>query len=116
MAASFLQVGQLSTKVASSEDLANFEALRMVRDIARKQHSHELAQLAARMASVTRSSSSDPFLKVKGLITDMIATLEAQAGQDATSPCWAMADRRCTRQARGGLLAHVPAVCQHCPC
>merc|ERR1719162_1720680 len=37
-AASFLQVGRSSTKVASSEDLANFEAMRIVRDLARKQH------------------------------------------------------------------------------
>ena len=69
--------------MASKEDLANFEVVHMVRDIARKQHSRELAQLAARMASVTRSSSADPFFKVRGLITDMIATMEAQAGQDA---------------------------------
>ena len=56
----------------------------MVRDLARKQHSRELAQLAARMASVTRSSSANPCFMVRRLITDMIATLEAKAGQDAT--------------------------------
>ena len=70
-----------------SEDLANFEAVRMERDLACKQHSRVLAQPAARMASVTRSSSANPCFKVRRLITDMIATLEAKAGQDATTYC-----------------------------
>merc|ERR1712129_458880 len=88
MAASFLKVEKASTKVASGEHLANFEAVRMIRDLARKQNSQALAQLASRMASAMRYSGADPFLKVKGLITDMIATLEAEAGQDATKKAY----------------------------
>ena len=67
------------------ENHVNFEAVRMVWDLARKQHSRELAQPAARIASVTRSRSAvPPFLQIRGLITDVIATLEARVkvGED----------------------------------
>merc|ERR1719199_782115 len=57
---SFLQVDRSS--LASGADLANFEAVHFVRDLARKQHSTELAQLASRMAQAMRShSGADPF-------------------------------------------------------
>merc|ERR1719408_717994 len=87
-AVSLLQVA--SQRLSSGADLANFEALRFVRDLARKQHSKALAQLATRMSAAVRSgarSGEDPFAKVKGLIKDMIERLiadgEAEAKQKA---------------------------------
>merc|ERR1719399_511390 len=80
---SFLQVSKLS----SSADLANFEVVRMVRQLAKKTNSADLAQLASRVASTVRfggSNKEDIFAKVKGLITDMIEKLEAEAEADAT--------------------------------
>merc|ERR1719482_2154310 len=80
---SFLQVSKLS----SSTDLANFEVVRMVRQLAKKTNSADLAQLASRVASTVRfggSNKEDIFAKVKGLITDMIEKLEAEAEADAT--------------------------------
>jgi len=78
---SFVQLGsQLSTR----EDLARFEAVRMVRDLAQKQHAPALAQLAARLDRVMRSGTADPFAKIKGLISDMIARLEKDADDDAS--------------------------------
>merc|ERR1719178_438928 len=70
--------------------MANAEAVRFVRDLARKPKSPALAQLASRMASVMRlgSAAGDPFAKVKGLITDMIATLEQEAEEDATQKAY----------------------------
>merc|ERR1719277_2098509 len=88
--ASLLQV-VAESKIASGMDLANFEAVRFVRDLARKQGSAILAQLAQRMATVIRlgsGSGSDPFAKVKSLITDMIAKLEKEAGADATEKAY----------------------------
>merc|ERR1719456_862944 len=82
--ASFLQISR--SGLASGADLAKFEAVRYVRDLARKTNDVALAQLASRMASAIRmgEGSSDPFAKVKGLISDMIATLEADAKTDAS--------------------------------
>merc|ERR1719311_1959394 len=57
-----------------------------VRDLARKQNSPVLAQLAIRMASVMRysaSSGEDPFAKVKGLIRDLIERLIAEGEAEA---------------------------------
>merc|ERR1719359_1798791 len=78
---SFVQVS-MSTGV----DLANFEAVRFVRDLAQKQKSAALAQLASRMAAAMRSR--DPFAKVKGLIADMIEKLLAEAEADATEKAY----------------------------
>ncbi|CAK0808291.1 unnamed protein product [Prorocentrum cordatum] len=85
-APSFLQLGRTRSSLSSSADLANFEAVRFVRELGRKYHSPALAQLAKRMTSAVRfsaTSGEDPFSKVKGLISDMIAKLESEAGADA---------------------------------
>jgi len=68
----------------SMEGLVQFEAIRLIRDLARKQSSSSLAQLATRMDMAMHSGVADPFAKVKGLISDMIAKLEEAAGADAT--------------------------------
>jgi len=83
---SFLQVG----RVASGADLAKFEAVRFIRDLARKSKAPALAQLASRMESAMRlgAGEADPFAKVKGLITDMIATLESEAEEDASQKAY----------------------------
>jgi len=83
---SFIQVASNSA-LSNGVDLANFEAVRFIRDLARKENSVELAQLASRMSSAMRfasASGADPFAKVKSLIADMIATLEADAQGDAS--------------------------------
>jgi len=78
-------------QVASSADLAKVEALRFIRDLSRKSKSPALAQLASRMSSAIKlgaANGEDPFAKVKGLITDMIATLESEAEEDATQKAY----------------------------
>jgi len=87
-AASFLQDG---ITISTQADLVNFEAVRFVRDLAKKQHSTALSQLASRMVSVVRFATGDKadvFAKVKGLITDMISKLESEAEKDATQKAW----------------------------
>merc|ERR1719498_358748 len=69
-------------QLSTSADLHKEEALRFVRDLARKTKDAALTQLASRMSSAVKLGSAageDPFAKVKGLITDMIATLESKA-------------------------------------
>merc|ERR1719194_4705 len=72
----------------SSSDLHNAEVVTMIKNLAKKQHSTALSQLASRISSVVRygnaDGSMDVFGKVKGLITDMIAKLEAEAEAEAT--------------------------------
>merc|ERR1719197_1268134 len=78
-------------QVASSADLAGVEAVRFVRDLSRKTKAPALAQLASRMSSAMRlgaASGGDPFAKVKGLINDMIATLESEAAEDASQKAY----------------------------
>merc|ERR1719335_1748275 len=78
-------------QLSSGADLAKVEAVRAVRDLARKTKSSALAQLASQLASRMRlasASGDDPFAKIKGLITDMIATLEAEAEEDASQKAY----------------------------
>jgi len=84
---SFLQRSQISTRA----DLVNYEAVRYVHDLARKQHSTELSQLASRLSSTVKfstGSQADVFAKIKGLITDMVEKLEAEAEGDATEKAY----------------------------
>merc|ERR1719157_428167 len=70
-------------QISSSSDLGNSEAVRFIRDLSRKTKAPALAQLASRMSSAVRLGG-DVFAKVKGLIQDMVATLEAEAEEDAS--------------------------------
>jgi len=93
---SFLQTSRSS--LASGADLAIFESVRFVRDLAQKQHSHVLAQLAAKMTSVMHTSGGDQFKKIKDLIRDMIAKLEREADADASKKAWCDRNLADTRQ------------------
>jgi chromosome segregation ATPase len=82
----------LSRSVLSLQGgLSKFEAVRKIRDLAKSEHSLELAQLASRVASAMHaevSNGDDPFAKVKGLISDMIARLEEKASADASQKAY----------------------------
>jgi len=59
--------------------------------LAREHHSAALSQLASRLAVVVRyghKDGADPFGKVKGLISDMIAKLEKEAEAEATEKAY----------------------------
>lgn len=86
---SLLQVSR--SQLFTGADLAKFEAVRFIRDLARKEKSVALAQLASQMSSAIRfgeSSGADPFAKVKSLIGDMIGRLEKDAESDATQKAY----------------------------
>merc|ERR1719161_902203 len=70
----------------TSSDLAQMEVVNLVKKLAREQRSPALAQLASRLNAVIRygaSSGDDPFAKIKGLISDMIAKLMKEAQEEA---------------------------------
>merc|ERR1712217_675623 len=78
-------------QLRSRADLKNAEVVTMVKKLAQKHHSAALAQLASRISAVMRLGSSggdDPFAKVKGLISEMISKLEAEAHAEATEKAW----------------------------
>jgi len=87
-ATSLTQVSLVQTvsELSTSTDLAKYEVVRLVRDLARKDNSAALAQLASRVSSAMHSR--DPFGKIKGLISDMIDKLEAEADADATEKAY----------------------------
>jgi hypothetical protein len=83
------QVSLLQVRLSSRTDLAKFEAVRLVRELAKKQKSMALAQLASRMVQTMEGrSGADIFGKVKGLIRDMIEKLQDEAEADATEKAW----------------------------
>jgi len=78
-------------QISTRADLVNYEAVRYVHDLARKQHSTLLSQLASRLSSTVKfstGSQADVFAKIKGLISDMVEKLEAEAEADATEKAY----------------------------
>merc|ERR1719478_846125 len=87
---SFVQVASAS-RLQTGADLANAEVVGLVKKLAKQHHSAALAQLASRISSVIRygaAGGDDVFAKVKGLISDMIAKLEAEAKSEATEKAY----------------------------
>jgi len=80
---SFAQTESRS-ELSTRADLKHFEAVRLVRSLAKKEHSPEMAMLATRMASAMHHASPGVFDKVKGMISDMISKLEKEAEAEAT--------------------------------
>jgi len=79
-------IQQTDNSLQTTADLANFEAVRLVRDLARKTGDAALTQLATRMATAIRraKAGADPFAKVKELIKNMVETLLNDAQADAS--------------------------------
>jgi len=81
----------LQVRAHTQIDIAKTEALAMIKQLAKTNHSPALAQLASRIAATVKfgaASGEDPFGKIKGLITDMVAKLEKEANEDATEKAY----------------------------
>ena len=62
----------------------SFEVLTIVRKLAKKEHSADFPQLSLRASRQSGArAGEDPFVKVKGLTTDLINQLQAEASSDA---------------------------------
>merc|ERR1719463_146495 len=85
-------------------------AVHFIRQLAKRQQSTALAQLASRMASEVRfgtGSQADIFAKIKGLITDMIEKLEAEAEADATKKAYCDKELAETNQKKDDKTAEI---------
>jgi uncharacterized protein YlxW (UPF0749 family) len=94
----------------TSSGLAHFEAIRFVRDLAKKQHAPALAQLANRMATTMRMSGmskEDIFSKVKDLIREMIVSLEAEADADAKHHAYCVKELKYNDQKKADRVAEI---------
>jgi len=100
---SFLQRNRL----ASGAGLSVLESVRFIRDLAQKQHSSALSQLAVRMTSAMQASGGDQFKKIKGLIRDMISKMEAEADADASKKAWCDRQLADTRQKKSEKNAEI---------
>jgi len=82
----------------------------MIRQLAKKQHSSMFSQLAARISSEMRfgsGSKADVFAKIKGLISDMIEKLEAEAEGDATKKAYCDKELAETNQKKDDKTAEI---------
>merc|ERR1712156_313276 len=87
---SLLEVSAAS-KLQTRADLAHAEVVVLVKRLAKQHHSAALAQLASRVAAVLQYGSEngeDPFVKVKGLIQDMIVKLEEEGQAEASEKAY----------------------------
>jgi chromosome segregation ATPase len=76
-------------QLRSATDLKNFEVVRMIKDLARKQNAPALAQLASRMSSAIRlNHGADVFAKIKAMISDMVEKLEKEQAEAAELKQW----------------------------
>lgn len=83
----FLQLGQVTKKRSPDPTRVPFAVVRRLREMAQRQSSAALSQLASRLStavSLSTMQGADPFEKVRGLISDLLARLEKEAADDAT--------------------------------
>merc|ERR1719443_652436 len=87
---SFLQETTAS-RLKTRADLAHVEVISLIRSLARKHHSKALEKLASQIQVLMQYGAKfgdDPFKKVKGLITELIDRLMAEAAAEATEKAY----------------------------
>jgi len=75
----------------NSEEVRS-ELVRSLKKMSRKYNSFALVQLA-------NQAKADPFVKIRGLVEEMIAKLEKQAAEEATKDAWCKTETKKTRAA-----------------
>merc|ERR1719371_57075 len=102
---SLLQVSE-GVRIKTRGDLMNAEVVNLLKHLAQKHHSAALAQLASKITAVLRygaSSGEDPFVKVKGLIQELIDRLVAEAAAEATEKAYCDDEMAKTEEKKGEL-------------
>jgi chromosome segregation ATPase len=100
-------------QVKSRTDLKKEQVLSLVKGLAKKYHSNSLAQLASKIQAVMQlggRSGSDPFKKVKNLIRDLIAKLEAEASAAAEEKAYCDDQMKKTEEKKSELEEDISAL------
>jgi len=93
-------------QIASHPSGAHFEVVNMVRNLAHAQHSTALAQLAGRISSMMKEASVsgvDPFVKIKGMLSDMVSRLEKEHAEEASHKAYCDKETKETKTKMGEL-------------
>jgi chromosome segregation ATPase len=89
---SFLQNDENQrTAITTRADLANIEVVNLLRELAHRDGSAALSQLASRVSAAVRFGSrngEDPFAKVKSMIKEMVDRLQKEGAEEATHKAW----------------------------
>jgi len=83
-----LSYGLNQVSLLQQSQSGGLQVVKFLRELAQSKHLPALAQLSMRMDAAIQGSEGDPFAKVKGLIQDMIETLEKEAEADATEKAY----------------------------
>jgi len=83
-----LSYGLSQVSLLQQTQSGGLQVVKFLRELAQTRHLPALAQLSMRMDAAIQGSEGDPFAKVKGLIQDMIETLEKEAEADATEKAY----------------------------
>jgi len=105
---SFIQLQSSAT--SHSRAVVGNKIVNLVKQLAARQHSAALAQLASRISTVIRYGSAggdDPFVKVKGLISEMIAKLMKEAQGEAEEKAYCDEEMKKTEEKKDELAESV---------
>merc|ERR1719336_2357545 len=86
--ASDLSYGLNQVSFLQHSQTGGLQVVKFLREFAQTKHLPALAQLSMRMDAAIQGGEGDPFAKVKGLIQDMIETLEKEAEANATEKAY----------------------------
>merc|ERR1719443_1230909 len=79
------------SRLRTRADLAHVEVISLIKSLAQKHHSKALEKLASQIQVLMQYGAKfgdDPFKKVKGLITELIDRLMAEAAAEATEKAY----------------------------
>merc|ERR1719181_1247485 len=90
----------MKAKTVAKNDETRNELVRMLKKLGRKYNSFGLMQIA-------NKAKSDPFVKIRGLIEDMIVKLEKQAAEEATHDAWCKEENSKSKASRDAKIEKV---------
>merc|ERR1719181_370463 len=90
----------MKAKTVAKNDETRNELVRMLKKLGRKYNSFGLMQIA-------NKAKSDPFVKIRGLVEDMISKLEKQAAEEATHDAWCKEENTKSKASRDAKIEKV---------